>query len=212
MWADFSAHFAIDGAEAPPRPDRDGHRRRAEQRAVGDLDFDDWPEQTYQVKSRVQFQRMREIFFADETVAAERRRRLRRHVPPVQRRPRSRRQLHSRAGRRVRLSLPVARTDRCIGRAAVPGDRRGLAAFRGRCTVLVRDRAARRRRCRPDGRFDASYTDVDLAQLTDFYRLAGAAVGRPRQRTQSARMADGPISASIAAKADRDRAAAGRHG
>jgi hypothetical protein len=34
---------------------------------AGDVDFGRWPEQLYQVRSRVDFPRMREIFFRDET-------------------------------------------------------------------------------------------------------------------------------------------------
>src|SRR4051812_37659964 len=58
MWADFSAHFFIDGPKL--------HLDRIEMKtdgavssAEGDLDFDQFPEMTYQVKSRLQFQRMR---------------------------------------------------------------------------------------------------------------------------------------------------------
>jgi len=65
MWADFNAHFFIDGTKL--HLDRiDMQTDGAVSHAVGDLDFDNWPEMTYQVSSRVQFQRMREIFFKDE--------------------------------------------------------------------------------------------------------------------------------------------------
>ena len=65
MWVNFKGRFAINGAKV--------HLDRVEMEtdgahsvAVGDVDFDHWPEQTYQVRSRVQFPRMREIFFAKE--------------------------------------------------------------------------------------------------------------------------------------------------
>ena len=66
MWVNFKGRFAIDGAKV--RLERaeivtDG----AHTVAAGRVDFDHWPEQTYQVRSRVQFSRMREIFFANET-------------------------------------------------------------------------------------------------------------------------------------------------
>jgi hypothetical protein len=35
--------------------------------ASGEVDFGHWPEQTYRVKSRVNFPRMRELFFARES-------------------------------------------------------------------------------------------------------------------------------------------------
>jgi len=66
MWVNFKGRFAIDGARVHldrAEIDTDG----AQTVAVGGLDFDHWPEQTYQVRSRVQFSRMRELFFAKET-------------------------------------------------------------------------------------------------------------------------------------------------
>ncbi|HUR34616.1 MAG TPA: translocation/assembly module TamB domain-containing protein [Vicinamibacterales bacterium] len=65
MWADFKAHFFIDGSKLHLdriQMNTDG----ATSSAVGDLDFDQWPEMTYQVTSRVGFQRMRELFFKNE--------------------------------------------------------------------------------------------------------------------------------------------------
>ena len=64
--ANMKAGFVLDG----PRVhldridlDTDG----AKTVASGDVEFRNWPEQTYRVKSRVQFQRMRELFFKNET-------------------------------------------------------------------------------------------------------------------------------------------------
>lgn len=65
MWANFNAHFFIDGTKLHLdriEMETDG----AKSSAVGDLDFDNWPEMTYEVKSQVQFQRMRELFFKNE--------------------------------------------------------------------------------------------------------------------------------------------------
>ena len=78
MWANMKARFTIDGSRL--RLDRidmetDGAQQST---AVGEVDLAHWPEQTYTVKSRVQFPRMRELFFENETLAAHRRRRLRR--------------------------------------------------------------------------------------------------------------------------------------
>ena len=65
MWANMKARFAIDGSHL--RMDRiDLETDGAKSEAAGDVDLAHWPEQTYAVKSRVQFPRMREIFFANE--------------------------------------------------------------------------------------------------------------------------------------------------
>ncbi|MBM3772218.1 MAG: hypothetical protein FJW27_13240 [Acidimicrobiia bacterium] len=65
MWAHMKARFTIDGSRLRMDHvalDTDG----AVSEAVGEIDMARWPEQTYQVKSRVGFPRMREIFFARE--------------------------------------------------------------------------------------------------------------------------------------------------
>ena len=65
MWVNFKTAFSLDGARVHlERIDlaTDG----AQTVASGDVDFAHWPEQLYRVKSVVQFQRMREIFWKDE--------------------------------------------------------------------------------------------------------------------------------------------------
>src|SRR5262245_52200046 len=65
MWVNFKGRFAINGAKVHldrAEIETDGARTIA----VGGLDFDHWPEQSYQVRSRVQFSRMRELFFVKE--------------------------------------------------------------------------------------------------------------------------------------------------
>ncbi|HET9834169.1 MAG TPA: hypothetical protein VFP91_20740, partial [Vicinamibacterales bacterium] len=65
MWGDFTAHFVLDGPRVHlPRIEinTDG----AETTATGDVDLAHWPIMRYDVKSRVHFPRMREIFFTDE--------------------------------------------------------------------------------------------------------------------------------------------------
>jgi hypothetical protein len=65
MWADFSAAFTIDGSNLTL--DRiDLKTDGAVSSATGVVEMNHWPEQTYQVVSRVGFHRMREIFFARE--------------------------------------------------------------------------------------------------------------------------------------------------
>src|SRR5262245_33549943 len=65
MWANMKAWFDIDGTRINlSRIDlnTDG----ATTVARGELDFSHWPDQVYQVKSRVNFPRMRQLFFTRE--------------------------------------------------------------------------------------------------------------------------------------------------
>jgi hypothetical protein len=66
MWASMKASFDIDGSRIHlGRIDltSDG----AVSHAFGDVDTSRWPEMRYQVQSRIDFPRMREIFFTDES-------------------------------------------------------------------------------------------------------------------------------------------------
>ena len=65
MWVNMKARFDIDGSQLHMTRidfDTDG----AKSVAVGDIDVSRWPEMLYDVKSRVNFPRMREIFFRNE--------------------------------------------------------------------------------------------------------------------------------------------------
>jgi hypothetical protein len=65
MWANFKAQFVIDGPRI--RLDRiDMETDGATSTARGEVDMAHWPEQTYQVQSRVKFPRMKQLFFEDE--------------------------------------------------------------------------------------------------------------------------------------------------
>ena len=65
MWANMKAQFVIDGSWIHlDRIDMDTDG--ATTVATGDVDMAHWPNQGYQVKSRVNFPRMRELFFKDE--------------------------------------------------------------------------------------------------------------------------------------------------
>jgi hypothetical protein len=65
MWLNFKARFGIDGTKVHlSRIDMETDGARST--AAGAVDFDRWPEQKYDVRSRLQFPRMREIFFAKE--------------------------------------------------------------------------------------------------------------------------------------------------
>ena len=171
MSVDFKARFAINGSKV--RLDRaeiqtDGARTTA----AGAVDFDRWPEQSYQVRSRVQFSRMREIFFAREhwqlggegdftgvfhlfkgghdlagnftsQIAAVNEYRF----------PSLYGSLHW-----TRKSFEVANAG-----SQLYG---GNARFTFGISPLGSPE-------RPTARFDASYTDVDLARLSDLYEFAG---------------------------------------
>src|SRR5438093_744722 len=65
MWANMKARFVIDGSRIHLERvdlDTDG----ATTVARGEVDVAHWPNQGYQVRSRVKFPRMRELFFKDE--------------------------------------------------------------------------------------------------------------------------------------------------
>ena len=65
MWARMKAEFVLDGPRIQLHRialDTDG----ATTLAQGVVDVSRWPEQTYEVQSRVRFQRMREIFFKND--------------------------------------------------------------------------------------------------------------------------------------------------
>jgi len=66
MWANMKAQFVIDGSRI--HLDRiDMETDGASTVASGDVDMGHWPNQGYLVKSRVNFPRMRELFFKDAT-------------------------------------------------------------------------------------------------------------------------------------------------
>jgi len=65
MWANMKAQFVLDGPRVHLERidlDTDG----AKTVARGDVDLANWPNQTYRVQSRVNFPRMRELFFKSE--------------------------------------------------------------------------------------------------------------------------------------------------
>jgi len=65
MWTNMKTRFVIDGDKL--RMERiDIETDGATTTAVGTVDLDRWPEMLYDVKSRVHFPRMREMFFTDE--------------------------------------------------------------------------------------------------------------------------------------------------
>jgi hypothetical protein len=66
MWADMTTRFTLEGSRVSLHH-IDLITDGAESHVTGALDFKQWPIQTYHVNSTVDFPRMRELFFADET-------------------------------------------------------------------------------------------------------------------------------------------------
>ena len=65
MGAEMRTTFELDGGNV--HLDRiDLRTDGAESVLTGDVDFGNWPEMSYEVRSRIEFPRMREIFFADD--------------------------------------------------------------------------------------------------------------------------------------------------
>jgi len=171
MWVNFKGRFAIDGARVHldrAEIDTDG----AQTVAVGGLDFDHWPEQTYQVRSRVQFSRMRELFFAKETwkLGGDGDFTGVFHLFKGG---------HDLAGN---FTSQVAAVNqyrfpslfgslhwtRSFFEVTDAGSR--LYGGNARFSFGIRPLGSPDR---PTARFDASYADVDLGQISDLYELAG---------------------------------------
>jgi hypothetical protein len=194
MWADMTSSFKIQGSQVLfDRLDlvTDG----AVSHVTGSVDLGRWPEQFYQVKSKVQFPRMRELFFAGQTF-----------------------DLHGagdftgtfrlfKGGRSLvgdfyspeaglnDFRFPdlegslVWETHRFEVTRASSGFLGGRTAFRYLIAPLGRPGTPAR------SRFDVDYSSVDLTRLTDLLetrglRLAGAATGRNRLEWPLGRFAE----------------------
>ncbi len=182
MWANMSTNFRIDGGLI--HVDRlDLESDGAMSHATGVVDAAHWPEQTYDLTSRVQFQRMRELFFARQTftLSGEGDFKGRFHL--------------FKGGR----DLSGTFTSEMAGINAMRFARlRGALQWvpdRFEVTDATTDVYGGRARFgykmaplgKPDARamatLDGEYADVDLLELTDFLelrglRLAGRATGR----------------------------------
>ncbi len=172
MWMNFKARFTIDGANVHlARVDLESDGARST--AAGSVNFDRWPEQSYQVRSRVQFARMREIFFAKE-----------------------RWDVDGESDFSGTFHLFKGGHDLA---GAFAGAEAGVSAYRfpslygslhwtrkffevtdagsklyggdARFNFSIKPLGSKER---PVGRFDASYRNVDLAAVSDLYQLAGA--------------------------------------
>jgi hypothetical protein len=180
MWADMKASFAIDGGKI--HLDRiDLTTDGATSSARGDVDMARWPEMSYQVKSRLSFPRMRQLFFKDETWE------LAGHGDFTG-------TFHLFKGGRD-LTGTFASDLLGVNRYRFPGFHgslrwtpkafdvwnAGAKAYGGDATLTFSIKPLGSG-VRPVARFDVTYANVDLAAVTDFYalggvRFAGAASG-----------------------------------
>lgn len=188
MRADMRSAFRIDGGMV--RFDRIDLKTDGARSAVtGEVNMGRWPEQQYQIRSRIQFKRMRELFFARDafTLSGE---------------GDFEGTFHLFKGGRVlkgRFSSPEAgvnayRFPSLKGTVVwlpdsveVPAASANLFGGRSQFSYKMWKAATGvRREGRPwHARFDARYQDVDLSRYTDFLetkglRLAGRASGRNR--------------------------------
>ena len=122
-----------------------------------------WPEQTYQVQSRVQFPAHARALLRERDVAARAATGIRRDVPSVQGRPRSRRRLHeSDVAGAVRLPIPGALRLAALESQGLRGHQRRRRSSLGGNAKFTFGIAPLGEPTKPTGRFDASYTNVDL--------------------------------------------------
>lgn len=180
MWAHMKARFTVDGSRL--RMDHvaletDG----AVSEAVGEIDMARWPEQSYQVTSRVGFPRMREIFFARESWKLSGDGNFEGVFHLFKGGHDLRGRFTSQLAGVYDYTFPSTYGDLHWDKSGFQVTNAGArfsggdAAFSFTIEPLgVPEKV---------GRFDASYTNVDLTELTDFYalpglRFAGRASGR----------------------------------
>ncbi|MGE3955867.1 MAG: translocation/assembly module TamB domain-containing protein [Vicinamibacterales bacterium] len=175
MWADFNAHFFIDGSKL--------HMDRIEMvtdgavsSATGDLDMAQWPEMTYQVKSRVQFQRMRELFFKDEPWVLDGAGDFAGTFHLYKGGHDLTGDFTSEVAGLYDYRFPALygslHWNKKFFKVMNAGSR-----FSGGNARFTFDIAPLSDPIKPTGRFEASYTNLDLAELTDFYQFAGVRFG-----------------------------------
>jgi hypothetical protein len=171
MWANFKTHFAIHGSNLVLdgiEIETDG----AHTLGHGTVDTARWPEQTYQLKTRVKFPRMRELFFAKEkwVLGGNGDFAGTFHLYKGG---------HDLAGTFTSevAGLYDYRFPGLNGSLHWTRDRfdvtRAGAGFMGGDAQFSFAIAPLGSKIRPQARFEASYQDVDIARVSDFYELQG---------------------------------------
>jgi hypothetical protein len=181
MWARMKARFSIDGSRLRMERieiDTDGARSTA----TGTVDTSRWPEMLYDVESRVHFPRMREIFFTDEPWVL-------RGDGDFKGKFHLFKGGHELAGRFTSAAAGVYAYRFPSLYGSLRWTRRGFeirdagaGAFGGDSTFAF-SIAPLGTKERPKATFDAAYTGLDMASISDFYdlpglRFAGRASGR----------------------------------
>ena len=171
MWARATSRFRIDGGKIVVEG-IDLVTDGAVSHAVGEVDTSRWPEQTYAVRSRIDFPRMKELFWA-QTCSRSPGRRVRRHLPPVQGRPRALRPLRQPRDAPERLAL------RRHGRVAGLDARRfevmkTRSGFYGGKLAIDFSMKPLGDPVRPGiARLETAYEDVDVATVMEARAFAG---------------------------------------
>lgn len=171
MWADFDARFTIDGSRLTLQQIdivSDGARSSAS----GVVEMSQWPEMTYQVRSRVQFSRMREVFFTNAgwDVSGDGDFAGVFHLFKGG---------HDLSGTFTSAVAGVneyrfpslfgsLRWTKSLFEVTNAGSR-----FSGGDAAFTFGIAPLGEKTKPTARFDAAYRNVDLAELSDFYQFAG---------------------------------------
>jgi hypothetical protein len=171
MFVNMKARFGIDGSRlhmTQVEIDTDGARTVA----VGDVDLSRWPEMSYDVKSRVHFPRMREIFFRNESwpLAGDGDFTGKFHLF---------RGGHDLAGGfssdllgvyDYRFSAMQGSLHWTRKLFEITGARADLYGGASRFAFSIEPLGSPER---PTARFETSYAGVDLAKVSDFYELPG---------------------------------------
>ena len=191
MWADFKAHFFIDGPQL--HLDRiEMNTDGAVSTAQGDLNFDQWPEMTYQVKSRLQFQRMRELFFKDEDWQVSGDGDFAGTFHLFKGGHDLTGDFQSEVAGLYDYRFPQLYGSLHWNRKFFEVTSAG-SKFSGGDAKFTFGIAPLGEPTKPTGRFDASYTNVDLDAADRLLSPRRSAVFRACQRSQPARVADGSI-------------------
>ncbi len=171
MAAAMETAFTIDGAIVR-LAHIDLHTDGAESKVTGEVDLGHWPEQIYQVQSRVVFRRMRELFWAREswTLAGEGDFAGTFHLFKGGRELRGRFESDEAGVNTLRLSRLSGDLEWLPERFAVTdasaGFHGGAVDFSYSLVPLGRPNPA-------TARFDVTYRDVDLIRFSDYLELRG---------------------------------------